>query len=192
MSALTELQNLVLREAAHGTLITKGATLTYEELDGNFIKLYEALSDFFDPLNMEPYDDGKEYEAGSDDPSKKYVYYEGKAWEAIYEEEGEPVAFQGFTPEEGLYWQTRSVINILPSPVDLIKGPKTFTIEADLTEGENTITHSLGKKARIVVFMEGGQKSDFLWERDSTDELNTIKVYASEDITGIEINIMAY
>lgn len=192
MSALTELQNLVLREAVHGTLTTKGATLTYEELDGNFIKLYEALSDYFDPLNMEAYNPATEYDAGSDDPAKRYVYYEGKAWEAIYEEEGEPIAFTGFTPEEGPYWQTRSVINILPNPVDLIKGPKTFTIESDFTEGENTITHSLGKKARIVVFMEGGQKSDFLWERDDTDELNAIKIYASEDISGIEVNIMAY
>ncbi len=192
MSALTELENLVLREAIHGTLITKGATLTYEELDGNFIKLYEALNDYFDPLNMEPYNPAAEYLAESNDPAKRYAYYEGKAWEAIYEEEGEPVAFTGFIPEEGLYWQTRSLINILPNPVDLIKVPKTFTVEADLTEGENEITHNLGKEARIVAFMEDGQKSDFLWERDTSDELNKIKVHANENVAGIEINIMAY
>lgn len=70
--------------------------------------------------------------------------------------------------------------------------PKVHTTTVNLEEGENEVTHNLGKKARIVVFMENGLRSDYLWERDEEDELNKIIIHAAEAVEGVEINILAY
>lgn len=71
--------------------------------------------------------------------------------------------------------------------------PKVYTVVIDIAEGETEIAHNLGKKARLVSFLNSDAKSvDFLWERDSDDELNKILVNSPVAVSDIEVNIMAF
>lgn len=113
MSILSELDDLILRDTSNPPLTDKGATLTYGEFDGNFVKLYNALQDVVSGENVEAYDAGATYDKYSTDVYEKFVGYDGRIWEAVYN--GSPSAFSGQTPAEGLYWTQITVAQLLPN-----------------------------------------------------------------------------
>lgn len=68
------LQDLILRSESHSPLTTKGSELTYAELDGNFIELYDYLSAMNSGSGIAPYDNGTTYSG------TEYVSYNGNIY----------------------------------------------------------------------------------------------------------------
>lgn len=50
------IQDIILRSSSHSPLTTKGSELTYTELDGNFIEIYDAVTSLNDISNIAPFD----------------------------------------------------------------------------------------------------------------------------------------
>lgn len=68
------LQDLILRSESHSPLTTKGSELTYAELDGNFIELYDYLSSMNAESGIAPYDNATTY------TGTEYVSYNGNIY----------------------------------------------------------------------------------------------------------------
>lgn len=93
------LQDLILRSEAHPPLTTKGSELTYAELDGNFIELYDYLSAMNSGSEIAPYDNGATY-TGTD-----YVSYNGNIYVHI-----SPTSTTGVFPDtDPTKWQLTSI-----------------------------------------------------------------------------------
>ena len=65
-----------------------------------------------------------------------------------------------------------------------------------LAEGDNTVLHSTGRKARIVTFfLANGLPVEYEWRRKADDQLNAIVVVVpagtrASELTNTEINIL--
>lgn len=68
------LNDLILRSESHSPLTTKGSELTYAELDGNFINLYDYLIAMNSGSSIAPYDNSATY------TGTEYVSYNGNIY----------------------------------------------------------------------------------------------------------------
>ena len=68
------IQDLILRSESHPPLTTKGSELTYAELDGNFIELYDYLSGMNSASGIAPYDNLVTYSG------TEYVSFDGNIY----------------------------------------------------------------------------------------------------------------
>ena len=68
------LNDLILRSSIHAPLTTKGSELTYAELDGNFIDLYDYLIAMNSDSGIAPYDNTATY------TGTEYVSYNGNIY----------------------------------------------------------------------------------------------------------------
>lgn len=68
------LNDLILRSESHSPLTTKGSELTYAELDGNFINLYDYLIAMNSDSGIAPYDNTATY------TGTEYVSYNGNIY----------------------------------------------------------------------------------------------------------------
>jgi len=72
---------------------------------------------------------------------------------------------------------------------------KSMTVT--LVPGDNTVNHSLGKKARFATFfLANGQATEYAWVRDPADPTNKIIVSVPDEtpereLTDTEVNIQA-
>lgn len=93
------LNDLILRSESHPPLTTKGSELTYAELDGNFIELYDYLSSMNSDSGIAPYDNTATY-TGTD-----YVSYDGNIYQHI-----SPTSTTGVLPDTNpAIWQLTSI-----------------------------------------------------------------------------------
>ncbi len=70
-------KDILLRSLNNPPLVTKGSTLTLDELDANFVELYNALVALSDGSNIPAYDNSILYSIGA------YVSYSGQAYKMI-------------------------------------------------------------------------------------------------------------
>ena len=82
------IQDIILRSSSHAPLTTKGSELTYGELDGNFIEIYDAVSSLNDVSGIEPFNIATTY-TGTD-----YVSYNGNVYVHI-----SPTSTTGVLPD---------------------------------------------------------------------------------------------
>ena len=68
------LNDIILRSSSHSPLTTKGSELTYGELDGNFIELYDYLIAMNSDSGIAPYDNTATYNG------TEYVSYNGNIY----------------------------------------------------------------------------------------------------------------
>lgn len=68
------LQDIILRSSSHAPLTTKGSELTYTELDGNFIEIYDAVASINDISNIAPFNITTTYSG------TEYVSYNGNIY----------------------------------------------------------------------------------------------------------------
>lgn len=85
---------------------------------------------------------------------------------------------------------TRAGLN--KAKVEAIIAENTSTVTQSITVGDNSVTHSTGKRARAVTFLVNGAEEEIPWEVDSFDPLNKIIVSSTEAITDVEINIFSF
>jgi len=68
------IQDIILRSSTHSPLTTKGSELTYTELDGNFIEIYDAIASLSDVSGIAPFNIGTTY------TGTEYVSYNGNVY----------------------------------------------------------------------------------------------------------------
>lgn len=68
------IQDIILRSSSHSPLTTKGSELTYTELDGNFIEIYDAIASLNDVSGIEPFNISTTY------TGTEYVSYNGNVY----------------------------------------------------------------------------------------------------------------
>jgi hypothetical protein len=68
------IQDIILRSSTHSPLTTKGSELTYGELDGNFIEIYDAITSLNDVSGIAPFNIGTTY------TGTEYVSYNGNVY----------------------------------------------------------------------------------------------------------------
>jgi len=117
MSVLSDLDDIVLRSVVNPPLTTKGSELTYAELDGHAVKLYDAVQSIVSGANVTAYDNSKTYDKFSTDIRDRYAGYNNRIWEAAYV--GSPSTFSGQTPEDGIYWTQVTLAEMLPDIMKL-------------------------------------------------------------------------
>lgn len=94
------LKQLLLRIVQDSNYTTKGATLTWEELDDNLRLIADAIRELssVDPGGIEPYNPAKQYSLGD------LVTFQNNLWEYIY-----PTPSTGNAPAtDSQYWEIRS------------------------------------------------------------------------------------
>lgn len=98
---MSNLANLLLREVVDANYQTKGGTLTFAELDGNFILLANVIKENIvdvNPGGIEPYSGTTEYSNGD------FVTYGGNLWEYT-----NPTPSTGNVPASGsTFWTLQS------------------------------------------------------------------------------------
>jgi len=112
MSALSELDALILREAVHPPLITKNAELTFAEWDAHVTAMYDAIQSIVSGDNVTPYNPLTVYNAASTDVYLKFAGYDSRIWEAIG-------TFSDVTPTEGVNWTQVTMSELLPDVLKL-------------------------------------------------------------------------
>ena len=112
MSALSELDALILREAVHPPLITKNAELTFAEWDAHVTAMYDAIQSMVSGDNVTPYNPLTVYDAASTDVYLKFAGYDSRIWEAIG-------TFSDVTPAEGINWTQVTMAELLPDVLKL-------------------------------------------------------------------------
>jgi len=112
MSALSELDALILREAVHPPLITKNAELTFAEWDAHVTAMYDAIQSIVSGDNVTPYNPLTVYDAASTDVYLKFAGYDSRIWEAIG-------TFSDVTPTEGVNWTQVTMSELLPDVLKL-------------------------------------------------------------------------
>lgn len=91
------IEDILLRSAVNPPLTTKGSQLTWEELDGNFIEIFNAFIANYLSSYVDAYDNATTY----DDTIKNYVVYDSVIWKFI-----NVTPAVGQTPSASpLYWQ---------------------------------------------------------------------------------------
>lgn len=118
MSILGDLDDLILRETANPPLVTKGAELTYAEMDTRIIGFYDAVQSIVSGVNVTAYDAGATYDQYDTDIYKRFAGYNSRIWKAIYN--GSPSIFSGQTPAEGVYWTQVSFAEMFQDPLAAI------------------------------------------------------------------------
>jgi hypothetical protein len=113
MSILSDLDTLILRETSHPPLTTKGAELTFAEMDERIIAVYDAVQSIVSGANVTAYDAGTTYDQYDPDIRNRFVGYDSRIWQAAYA--GSPSTFSGQTPEEGVYWTQVTLAEMLPN-----------------------------------------------------------------------------
>jgi hypothetical protein len=68
------IQDIILRSSTHSPLTTKGSELSYTELDGNFIEIYDAITSLNDVSGIAPFNIGTTY------TGTEYVSYNGNVY----------------------------------------------------------------------------------------------------------------
>jgi len=119
MSALSDLDDIVLRSVVNPPLTTKGSRLSYSELDNHAVKLYDAVQSIVSGANVTDYDNSKTYDKFSTDIRDRYVGYNNRIWEAAYV--GSPSTFSGQTPAEGIYWTQVTLAELMPNILPLAR-----------------------------------------------------------------------
>jgi hypothetical protein len=71
------LEDILLRVVTHPTLSAKGTELSYEELDGNFVEIYDYLAAMNSGSGLEPYNNSTAYSG------TVYVSYNGNIYKHI-------------------------------------------------------------------------------------------------------------
>ena len=117
MSILSDLDTLVLRQTSHPPLTTKGAELTYAEMDARATAMYDAIQSIVSGENVTAYDAGATYDQYDPDIYKRFAGYNGRIWKAIYS--GSPSTFTGETPSESVYWTQVTLAQLLPNVLKL-------------------------------------------------------------------------
>jgi hypothetical protein len=93
------LNDLILRSESHPPLTTKGSELTYGELDGNFIQLYDYLSGMNSASGIAPYDNLQTY------IGTEYVSFDGNIYVHI-----SPTSTTGVFPNtDPTKWELTSI-----------------------------------------------------------------------------------
>jgi hypothetical protein len=118
MSILSDLDTLVLRQTSHPPLITKGAELTYAEMDARATAMYDAIQSIVSGANVTAYDAGATYDQYDPDIYKRFAGYNGRIWKAIYS--GSPSTFTGETPSESVYWTQVTLAEMIPDVLGLV------------------------------------------------------------------------
>jgi hypothetical protein len=117
MSVFSELDNMVLRTTSNPPLTTKGAELSFEEMDARIIAMYDVVQSIVSGANVTAYDAGTTYDKFDADIRNRYASYDSKIWEAAYV--GSPSTFSGQTPEEGIYWTQVTLAELMPNILPL-------------------------------------------------------------------------
>lgn len=110
MSALSDLDAMVLRQEVYPPLVTKNAELTFEEWDQRVIDTYRVIQDIVSGDNVEAYNPATVYDGTSSDVYAKYAGYDSRIWQAVF-----AGTFSGQTPEEGIYWTQVTLAQLLPN-----------------------------------------------------------------------------
>lgn len=74
------IEDIILREVSNPPLTTKGSQLTWEELDGNFIEIFNAVMENYLSSYVGAYDNGATY----DNAVKNYAVYGSVIWKYIH------------------------------------------------------------------------------------------------------------
>jgi hypothetical protein len=72
-------EDIILRSVINVPLTTKGSQLTWEELDGNFIEIFNAFLSNYLSSYVDAYDNGTTY----DNSIKNYVIYSSVIWKFV-------------------------------------------------------------------------------------------------------------
>jgi len=113
MSALSELDALILRDTVHPPLTTKNSELTFAEWDAHVTTMYDAIQSIVSGDNVTPYNPLTVYDSASTDVYLRFAGYNARIWEAIG-------TFSDQTPEEGIYWRQISLSELLPNVLRLV------------------------------------------------------------------------
>lgn len=114
MSALNDLDGMVLRQEVYPPMPTKNAELTFTEWDDRVIDIYRVIQDVVNGDNVDAYNPAKTYDGTSSDVYSKFAGYNSRIWQAVY-----AGTFTGETPEEGIYWTQVTLAQMLPNILKL-------------------------------------------------------------------------
>lgn len=114
MSALNDLDGMVLRQEVYPPMPTKNAELTFTEWDDRVIDIYRVIQDVVNGDNVDAYNPAKTYDGTSSDVYAKFAGYNSRIWQAVY-----AGTFTGETPEEGIYWTQVTLAQMLPNVLKL-------------------------------------------------------------------------
>lgn len=114
MSALSDLDSMVLRQLVYPPLAAKNAELTFAEWDQRIIDIYRVVQDLVDGSNVDAYDPAKTYDGTSSDVYEKFAGYDSRIWQAVF-----AGTFSGETPAEGIYWTQVTLAQMLPNVLKL-------------------------------------------------------------------------
>jgi hypothetical protein len=114
MSALNDLDGMVLRQEVYPPMPTKNAELTFTEWDDRVIDIYRVIQDVVNGDNVDAYNPAKTYDGTSSDVYLKFVGYNSRIWQAVF-----AGTFSGETPAEGIYWTQVTLAQMLPNVLKL-------------------------------------------------------------------------
>jgi hypothetical protein len=114
MSALNDLDAMVLRQEVYPPMTTKNAELTFTEWDDRVIDIYRAIQDVVNGDNVDAYNPATTYDGTSSDVYLKFVGYNSRIWQAVF-----AGTFSGETPAEGIYWTQVTLAQMLPNVLKL-------------------------------------------------------------------------
>lgn len=124
MSALNDLDGMVLRQEVYPPMPTKNAELTFTEWDDRVIDIYRVIQDVVNGDNVDAYNPAKTYDGTSSDVYLKFVGYNSRIWQAVY-----AGTFTGETPEEGIYWTQVTLAQMLPNVLKLADSVSSPTVK---------------------------------------------------------------
>ena len=114
MSALNDLDGMVLRQEVYPPMPTKNAELTFTEWDDRVIDIYRVIQDVVNGDNVDAYNPATTYDGTSSDVYLKFVGYNSRIWQAVF-----AGTFSGETPAEGIYWTQVTLAQMLPNVLKL-------------------------------------------------------------------------
>jgi hypothetical protein len=114
MSALNDLDAMVLRQEVYPPMTTKNAELTFTEWDDRVIDIYRVIQDVVNGDNVDAYNPATTYDGTSSDVYLKFVGYNSRIWQAVF-----AGTFSGETPAEGIYWTQVTLAQMLPNVLKL-------------------------------------------------------------------------
>ena len=114
MSALNDLDAMVLRQEVYPPMTTKNAELTFTEWDDRVIDIYRVIQDVVNGDNVDAYNPATTYDGTSSDVYAKFVGYNSRIWQAVY-----AGTFSGETPADGIYWTQVTLAQMLPNVLKL-------------------------------------------------------------------------
>jgi len=112
--------NLILRQNSYSPLTNKGAVLTSDDFDNNFINIYKDIEALKVTNSVDTYNALTVY----DDATVLFATYSGRLWQWVNASPG-----SGVTPANGLYWQ-----EVFPSIMAHRKNSDTILDEGGANE----------------------------------------------------------